>query len=139
MTIALPGEPVLDTVAMIYFLAGDRRAEALRPVLQAAERGGMRPAVSAITFAEALVKPLRERDFEAEARVRLLLSLCDVIPVGEAVAETGGSVRARYPSMKLPDALVIGTAMVLGRPLVGNDAAFRQVREIHYIHLDDLG
>lgn len=68
-------------------------------------------AMPASVLAEVLVGPSR-RGMEAVEVVRTMIVTLPiaVVPLGDEIAVTAAGLRARHPSLKLPDALVIATA-----------------------------
>lgn len=133
---------LLDTTACIYFLeasSSDRRRVMLEPLMRAAESGENEVSVSALTVTELLTGPLRAGDRIAEARARLFLyEICSVVPVASDVAEAAARMRARY-RLRTPDALVCATGLVMDADAVlGNDARWKRVIEVNYVHLDDF-
>ena len=96
---------------------------------------------SAVTETEILVGPLRAGDAHALAAARALFassSVLAVVDVDRDVALASATIRARH-DLKLPDAIVAGTAQALACTLlVGNDTVFRRLDDIEYLHLDDL-
>lgn len=127
----------LDSVAVIYYLNGDMRADVLEPVLSRAEAGDEVVYVSAVTVTEVLSQPLRDNDRTAEAAARLFLSMCDVVPFDSMVGERAAVLRARY-GLRTPDALIIASTLsVEAARVVGNDDRWKRVAEIDYVHLDD--
>lgn len=70
---------------------------------------------SELTFSEVLVRPYRDR-LESLARfyfrIRSGMYWLDVIPVAFAVLERAAALRASFKSLKLPDAIHIGTSQI---------------------------
>lgn len=111
------GLTILDAGVIIGVLdAGDaHHAAARKAVAQAIERGDAL-AVPASAYAECLVAPAR-RGREAVRRVdRFLADLpAEVEPISRQLAARAAGLRARHgPRLRLPDALVIATALHLG-------------------------
>jgi predicted nucleic acid-binding protein len=81
----------------------------------------------ASAYAEVLVRPAREgRVAEVRADLRTLALRIDVI--GEASAEAAARLRARFTSLRLPDALVLGHAEAIGADVVlTTDRRWRRV------------
>jgi len=136
------GRVTLDTSSCIYYLdrpPGDPRRAVLLPLLTAVEQGAVTAVVSAVTVMELLVKPLRDRNREAEAVVRVFLDeFCEVVPATRPVAEVAARLRADH-RLAGPDALICATGLVAQADAVlGNDLRWRQVEGLPYIHLDDL-
>lgn len=112
---------IIDTNVAIYLLSGK---------LQDAIPEG-RIAASVITEIELLVGITKEDSQGLEAVRRLLRSI-NIIPVDDLVKEAAVSIRREH-RLKLPDAIVAATALVLGGTLWTNDSAMSVVTglEIH--------
>jgi predicted nucleic acid-binding protein len=102
----------LDAGVVIAFLDGvDAHHEAARSTLAAALENAERLSIAASALAECLVGPAR-RNVEA---VEVMRTALDRLPVAvvhldEEIATKAALLRARHPSLKLPDAIVIATA-----------------------------
>ncbi|MBI2703692.1 MAG: type II toxin-antitoxin system VapC family toxin [Actinobacteria bacterium] len=106
------GLTVFDAGVIIGFLdsTDSHHAEAHKALSDADTRND-RLVVPASAFAEILVGPSRE----GTAAVRAVRDLADRVPIdieplGAEIAIAAAAIRARYRSLKLPDALVIATA-----------------------------
>lgn len=142
MDLTSAGRMVFDTTACIYYLerpATDPRCAVLLPAVRAAQAGTVDLVVSTVTVTELLTGPLRAGDREAEAAVRLFVSLlCTVAPVDLAVAERAAAIRAEH-RLRTPDALICATAMLAAAVVVGNDEQWRRLGCLtRYAHIDDL-
>ncbi len=136
------GAAVLDTSTCIYFLEGSRsdaRRRLIEPLVAAAEAGDTDLFVSALTVTELLTGPLRSGDLVAEAKARLFLyELCVPVPVDVEAAEAAATIRSTY-GLRTPDAIVCATGLITdAEAVIGNDARWKKVKEIPYVHLDDL-
>jgi len=136
------GRVVFDTTACIYYLEGpatDLRRAVLLPVVRAAEAGTVDLLVSTVTVTELLTGPLRAEDREAEAAVRLFVSLLStVVPVDLAVAERAAAIRAEH-RLRTPDALICATAVLAAAVIVGNDERWKRMGSLlPYVHIDDV-
>lgn len=79
----------------------------------------------ASAYAECLVGPARKGRLEA-ARSRMAELQLRTEPITGAVAEQAAKLRARFRSLRLPDALVIATGEVLGADdILTGDPAWR--------------
>lgn len=110
------GRTVLDAGVLIGFLDGaDSHHESARRALEAAQARGDDLALPASAFAECLVGPER-RGGDAVAAV---LAFVDELPIevvalDAEIAAVAARLRARHGTrLRLPDALVIATAVVL--------------------------
>lgn len=106
----------LDAGVLIGFLdADDAHHPAARDLLSDALARGDRLAMAASALAECLVAPARR----GEAAVRLVHDLVqrlpiDVVPLEVQIATAAAKLRARHRTLRLPDALVIATAVEHG-------------------------
>jgi predicted nucleic acid-binding protein len=102
----------LDSGVVIGFLdAGDAHHESARVTLEAARdrRDGL--AMSASALAECLVGPSRRGPDAVASLLGLFERLpIDVVPLDRDIAICAAGLRARWRSLRLPDALVIASA-----------------------------
>lgn len=142
--IALPANStvLLDSMCVIY--AVERvppYVRLLRPVFTDIRAGRLACAISTVTLAEVLTKPLRDGDSALAGRFRrVLLRTRNVtlLPLDRAVAERAASLRARY-SLRTPDAVQIGTAIEAGcTHVVTNDPVWKRVTELPILILKDI-
>ncbi len=115
------GLTVLDAGVLIAALdATDAHHAASVAALRAARQAGDGIVLPASAYAEALVGPSR-RGAEAVATVDDFVDALPaaVEPVSREVAREAAGLRARHGrSLRLPDALVLATAVVVGADLV---------------------
>jgi predicted nucleic acid-binding protein len=103
----------LDAGVIIGFLDGsDAHHTAARSALAAAQQRGDRLAMASAAFAECLVGPSRR----GEAAVKTVRDLFDrlpisIVPLHADTAVVAAQLRARHPALRLPDAIVIATAI----------------------------
>ena len=76
--------------------------------------------VSVMTQIEALAHPRATPETERDTRA--LLSTFQTIPLNDDVKDMTIKIRRASPSIKLPDAIVAATAVVLGASLVTQDS-----------------
>jgi predicted nucleic acid-binding protein len=115
---------VLDTSACIYLLEGGERQAIVRKLI--ADRTEL--IVSAVTLAELLVKPIRNLDNAAVALVEAFVDECEVVDAGRQIARQAATLRATNPKIKMPDALIISTAIhVTADRVIGNDQAWADI------------
>ena len=109
------GLTVVDAGVLIGFLDHDNpHHAAAHRSLTAALASGNRLALPASAFAQVLVGPSRRGKAAIDVVRRLLERVpIDVVPLDEAVALTAADLRAHHPEVKLPDALVIATAITV--------------------------
>jgi predicted nucleic acid-binding protein len=104
----------LDAGVVIGFLdADDAHHEAARALLTDALRVGHGLAMASSAFAECLVGPAR-RGEAAIGTVRDLFERVpiSIVPLTAKTAVVAAQLRARHRALRLPDAIVIATAMV---------------------------
>jgi predicted nucleic acid-binding protein len=125
----------LDAGVIIGFLDGnDVHHDAAREVLADALHDGDRLAMAASAFAECLVGPARRGDVE----IRTVRALVDrvpisIIPLDVGIATAAARLRAARPSLRLPDALVIATAIEHGADaLVTTDRKWPSARALKF-------
>ena len=120
---------VIDASVVIGFLdATDAHHEAAVAALAAAASDDL--VLPATAYAEVLVAPARKGravvDRVEEALAALTMRLESVTP---AIARAAATLRARHRSLRLPDALVLATADVLGAAKVLTaDRAWAKIR-----------
>ncbi len=112
------GLTVLDAGVIIGFLdRGDAHHQFATASFQAAAERNDQLAIPASVYAEVLVGPFRSgnRSVAAVAAVDELIDRVPVSvePLSRPIAAAAARVRAKHPKVRLPDALVIATAMVL--------------------------
>jgi predicted nucleic acid-binding protein len=109
------GLTVLDAGIIIGVLdASDAHHATARRALSAAVERGDALAVPASAYAECLVGPARRGRDAMRAVDRFLLDLpADVEPVTRQLAARAAELRARHRRLRLPDALVLATAIHL--------------------------
>jgi predicted nucleic acid-binding protein len=112
------GAVVLDTNVILDFLGGEAQ------VLESTS-GPFR--VSVITVLELLSYPSLS-DEERES-IRGFLDHCERVDISDGVIAATIQVRTKA-RLKLPDAIIAGTAIALGVPLLTRDGAFAKVPEL---------
>lgn len=130
---------VLDTNVFIYCFEDSPEYGAVAEyVIAEAARGRFRGAITPVTIAEMLAKPLQANRGDLAARYRsVLMGLHNIEPV-VLDADTGamaGALRAKY-RLPLPDMLQVAAAMRGARPtIITNDEAIGRVTEVAVISL----
>jgi predicted nucleic acid-binding protein len=132
---------LLDTDAVIYFLQGITPYDVvLNPLFQIIEEGRLQAVISVVTEAELLVGPLKKKDKEAIAKVKLLLNEfpgLKVIPISRQIGQMAASIRVET-NLPLPDALIIATAKAVGcDAIIGIDQSWSRVDAPEVLLLDD--
>lgn len=104
---------VLDAGVVIGLLdREDAHHEAARTALRKARERGDELVLPASAYAEILVVPFRQGPQAVETVDAFLHALpARVEPVTDAIARRAGHLRATHHALRLPDALVIGTAL----------------------------
>ena len=142
LTLPTAGTVFFDTQIAIYSVEKHSvYAAVIRPLWIAAQAGTLQAAASELIISECLVRPLRngdkllERDFEAfwgSGHIGLE-------PISNAVLRKSAELRAKYKSLRTPDAIHAATAILRGAALlVTNDYNFQQVSELKSVFLNDL-
>jgi predicted nucleic acid-binding protein len=103
----------LDAGVVIGFLdSNDAHHDTARTVLTKAVEAGDHLAIAASALAECLVGPARRGDAGILTVKDLIERLpISVVPLDIDIAVTAARLRAAHPSLRLPDALVIATAI----------------------------
>jgi predicted nucleic acid-binding protein len=118
---------ILDAGVLIAILnSDDGHHDRAREALSAARNRGDRLIVPASAYAEILVAPLKHSAASGDAVDALPAS---VEPVTREIARRAADLRARHGTrLRLPDALVLATAVVLeARRIVTTDARWPDV------------
>ncbi|CAN5652049.1 hypothetical protein BH20CHL7_BH20CHL7_14020 [soil metagenome] len=122
---------VLDAGVLIAILNSDDAHHArAREALSTARDRGDRLIVPASAYAEILVAPLRRSPANGQAVDDFLEALpASVEPATKRIARQAAELRARHGSrLRLPDALVVATAIVLeARRVVTTDARWPEL------------
>jgi len=119
---------LLDTNAIIYHLQG---AAELDSVFSEISEGAVEPAVSVVTQIELLGFPqISPRE---EAAINSLLRNFTIADVDRTVAEQAVGLRRKY-GLKLPDAIIAATALVLDACLVSRDVDLKRVRGLRLLN-----
>ena len=113
---------LLDTNIVLYLLGGD---STLIPILE-----GKNLYISFITQLELLsYQGLTEKDYK---KISEFINECTIIDITEGIKEIAIKLRKQY-SLKLPDALIIGTATWLSIPVISADHDFSKAIEADVI------
>jgi predicted nucleic acid-binding protein len=125
------GLTVIDAGVIIAHLdRADAHHDAARQTLAAARQRGDALVVPASAYAEILVAPLRAGPAQGDLVDAFLDALpATVEPASREIAHQAAEIRALHgPRIRLPDALVIATAAVLGAErILTTDAGWPEV------------
>lgn len=132
----------MDTSGLIYFLTGlQPYSGVLVPLLERVQAKQATLIVSAISESELVVRPMRDENAEAVERIADFLSEdgVRVVEVDRMIARRAAQLRAGHRPLKLPDAMIIATALDTGCDLIlGNDYEWKKLRGIPFVLLDDV-
>jgi predicted nucleic acid-binding protein len=130
----------LDADVLIYLLEDvEPWASRAAALIDAADDGRVRLAMSSLGFAEVLVGPAREDDGarceRTAAEVRDIGM--EIVSVTAAIAEDAAWLRGRG-STQLVDAIHLATARTAATAFVTNDRRIRSQPGLEVLYLDDL-
>lgn len=117
----------LDADIVIAFLdSGDDQHAAAVAQLRQRLAAGDELLIGATVYAETIVPPLQQG---TDATVDQFLDSADiaVVPIDRTIARRAAALRAEYPSLRLPDAMSLATAIATGSTLVTLDKKLRQI------------
>jgi predicted nucleic acid-binding protein len=99
-----------------------RRSEEGRPRLAA----GDEVLVGATVYAETIIRPLQQG---TDATVDEFLDSASiaVISIDRAIARRAAALRAEHPSLRLPEAMSLATAIITGSTLLTLDTKLRKI------------
>ncbi len=113
----------LDTNIILYLLNGD---QTLAEILN-----GKQLYISIITELELLA--YNGITAKEEKIVKKFISQCKTITINNQVKQETIRIRKTYKT-KLPDSIIIATALYLDLPLITSDVEFKKVDELTMIH-----
>lgn len=125
------GEVVLDSSVLLGFLDPDdaHHAAALRVVTDAVAAGDT-IVLSTAVLAEVLVGAARQGPkVRAAAESRLMEAIDRLHPVDRDVAVHAAEIRAKHRTVRMPDAMIIATALALNGRVVTADKRWAVVDE----------
>ena len=112
-------EILVDTNIILYLLSGNNTIEELL--------NGKNVYISFITELELL--GFKDLSPTEEKGIVSLLKECVVISINNRIKEKYIEIKKKY-KLKLPDAIIAATAIVLNIPLVSADKQFKTVKEL---------
>ena len=117
---------LFDSNIMLYFLGGDKT---LIPLLEEKQLY-----ISFITQLEVLgYKDIKEKEL---TKVKDFIRQCIVIDVNSDIKENTIRIRRNY-GLKLPDCIILATAMYMNIPLISADREYRKVKDIELIFYEN--
>lgn len=112
----------IDTNIILYLLGGDRT---LIPLLE-----NKKLFVSFITELELLsFKKLTKNEYKI---IKGFLAECTIFDINSKIKELAVDIRSKY-TLKLPDAIIIATALYLDMSIISADSQFNKVKETDLI------
>ena len=129
---------LVDTAPWIYVLESHPQfADRFVGLFEAAAKGHVLIALSAITLAEVLTGPFKAGQTALAKRYEKALLQYRVVDVSAPIAALAAQLRAQY-RLKLPDALQLATALDIGAAaLVTHDRDFSQVSGLDILNGDN--
>lgn len=110
-------------------------------MLRRVQQGEAVALVSVVTEAELRVGPEKRGDLGALEHIDDLLSEdgMEVVAVDRRIARRAATVRASVGGLRLPDAIIIATALEARcDAVIGNDHAWEKVKGLPFVRLDGL-
>jgi predicted nucleic acid-binding protein len=125
---------LIDSAPIIYFLEGHPKfGPYFKPLFDAHGAGQLRFAVTTITIAEVLSRPLQAADDALARRYRAILESWQPIALDVDIAESAARLRASL-RLKPADAVQAGSALVINAAVqVTHDGDFSRVGSLRII------
>ena len=119
---------VLDSFAILAYLAEEEGADVVEDLLNRAESGGANLYLNYVNFGEVYYVTFREEDVnEANETIVLVKRMpIEFVQVDERIALIAGRIKATY-SMSYADAFVVATAIVKEAEIVTGDPEFESI------------
>ncbi len=117
----------LDADIVIAFLdPGDDQHDAAVAELRPRLAAGDELLIGATVYAETIIRPLQQG---TDATVDQFLDSANiaVIPVDRAIANRAAALRAEHPSLRLPDAMSLATAIMTDSTLLTLDKKLQKI------------
>lgn len=115
---------MIDTNVVIYFLEGNEVfGDLSKEVFSIVEKGEVEGAISVVTVAEILVKPMKLRNNLLIDKITSFLNTFPnlyLIDIDKSIAIEAANIRSKT-GLKMPDALIISSAKILNCAIVGTD------------------
>ena len=121
---------LVDTAPWIYILEDHPVwASQFVGLFEAAERGRLQLALTAVTLAEVLAGPFKAKQTALAKRYEKALGRYHVVPLSAQVAVMAAQLRVQY-RLKLPDAVQLASALDIGAAaLITHDRDFSKVHD----------
>jgi predicted nucleic acid-binding protein len=119
---------VLDSFAILAYLAEEEGADVVEDLLNRAESGGVNLYLNYVNLGEVYYITFREKDVnEANETIVLVKRMpIEFVQVDERIALISGRIKATY-SMSYADAFVAATAIVKEADIVTGDPEFESI------------
>ncbi len=132
----------IDTSAFIYLVERHPRYhDPCELVFRRVQSGQVAACTSTLTLLEVLVAPHQKGDEELVMKYYALLTTyphLKLLPLTSEIADRAAQIRAAH-RLKTPDAIQAATAVHFAATgFICNDAAFRRVRELDCLILEDI-
>jgi predicted nucleic acid-binding protein len=120
----------LDADVLIAFLdASDAQHEAAIDALRPRLATGQQILIAASVYAEILVRPLqRGSDHAVDAFVDAISAT--IVPIDRSIARRAAQLRGAHRALRLPDAISLATALVVGAEFVTLDRRLRKIVDV---------
>lgn len=132
----------LDSMVFIYqFSDHPQYGQLTNVVIELLGKKKIKAVTSAITVIETFVKPEKRNDLavlnEYENVFQYLPNL-EILPIDWPLSRLTAKLRAQYPTIRIPDAVQISTALFKGYPtFLTNDDKLKKIKELRIITLKD--
>lgn len=132
----------LDTMCFIYQFAQDSRYSVLtHAIFELMESKKIKATTSVISVIETFVLPEQHDDqFLLSEYEKIFQNLpgLTIISADWSVSRLTAKMRAKYPKIRIPDAIQLSAALLKGcKAFITNDEQLKQVKEIRVILLKD--
>jgi predicted nucleic acid-binding protein len=131
----------IDTVAFIYWMEEHPKfSPVLQPIFESIHSGTLPAVVSSLTLLEVLVVPYRTGNLQLAERYESFLTRSRglrFMDLDRSILRAAAALRARFPTLRTPDALQIATALAGNcRFFLTNDRGLPAVPGIEIVLLD---
>jgi predicted nucleic acid-binding protein len=132
----------LDTAPVIYFIEAHHQFGPLvKQVVELMNENRIQAFTSVLTLSEVLPKPVETGNDELVEKFKTYLKSgpnLTLLSIGEAIGETAGVLRGKYPYLKTVDAIQIAAALDANADVfLTNDKKLSGIKEIKIIVLSD--